>query len=393
MKTKLLTDLTVRELCEGFVYSELEGKGLFGLSGRLVVQPEYQRHYIYGDGKKDAAVIQSVLDGYPLGLLYFVKTGEDAQGRDLLEVLDGQQRITSLGRFVTSKFSIQGPNGQIISFHSMPENMRQRIFDARLLIYVCEGGESEIKEWFETINIAGVPLNTQELLNAIYSGPFVTAAKQVFANSQNANVHKWKAYVDGDIKRQDYLAVALDWASKGRTQAYMDQHRHDAGAVGHLIAYFNSVIDWAAGVFPKTYKQMAKLDWGRLYETYKDRAYDRNHVGERVAALIGDFAIKKPQNVFEYVLGGEADTRLLDVRVFDEAVKRWAHAQQTAAAKAAGVSNCSSCASGHDANKSRIWEQSEMDADHVKAWTKGGATEKENCEMLCKHHNRSKGNA
>ena len=152
------------------------GQGLFGLAGKLVIQPEYQRNYIYNDGKKDVAVIDSLLKGYPLGLIYFNVDG------DSLEVLDGQQRITSIGRFVTGKFAIK-QDGKEQTFSSLPAEAQQKILESELLVYECQGTEKEIKEWFETINIAGVPLNTQELLNAIYSGPFVTKAKAEFSNS------------------------------------------------------------------------------------------------------------------------------------------------------------------------------------------------------------------
>ena len=178
METTLRTDITVEDICKGFVYNEYEGKGLFGLSGKLVIQPEYQRNYIYADGKKDVAVVQSLLKGYPLGLIYFVKT---ADGK--YEVLDGQQRITSFGRFVTGKFSIMDVNNIPRYFDGLADDQKRKILNARLTIYECEGEESEIKEWFKTINIAGVPLNEQELSNAIHSGPFVTKAKAEFSNS------------------------------------------------------------------------------------------------------------------------------------------------------------------------------------------------------------------
>lgn len=180
MKTHLIKDLTVAEICDGFVYNELEGKGLFGLGGKLTIQPEYQRNYIYADagGKKEQAVISSLLKKYPLGLIYFNKVDENK-----FEVLDGQQRITSIGRFVTNKFSIMD-NGNPKYFDSLPADQRAIILDSTLLIYVCEGVETEIKEWFETINTAGVEINPQERLNAFYSGPFVTLAKAEFSNSR-----------------------------------------------------------------------------------------------------------------------------------------------------------------------------------------------------------------
>ena len=197
MKTILKATITVKEICDGFVYNELEGKGLFGLSGKLTIQPEYQRNYIYASdgGKKEMAVIQSVLKGYPIGLIYFNKVSDNN-----LEVLDGQQRITSLGRFVSDKFAIKDANGMEQYFDGMAKDKQSKILEAKLLIYECEGTESEIKEWFKTINIAGVPLNDQELLNAVYSGPFVTLGKAEFSNSQNANIQKWSAYVSGSAK-------------------------------------------------------------------------------------------------------------------------------------------------------------------------------------------------
>ena len=212
MKTILKTNITVKEICDGFVYNELEGKGLFGLSGKLTIQPEYQRNYIYASdgGKREMAVLESVLKGYPIGLIYFNKVSADN-----LEVLDGQQRITSLGRFITNKFAIKDENGSPQYFGGMAKDKQTKILETKLLIYECEGTESQIKEWFRTINIAGVPLNNQELLNAVYSGPFVTRAKEEFSNSQNANIQKWSAYVSGSANRQDFLERALDWVSKG----------------------------------------------------------------------------------------------------------------------------------------------------------------------------------
>ena len=177
MRTILHTEWTVADICKGFTYNELEGNGLFGLDGRLTIQPEYQRHYIYNDGKRDVAVIESLLKGYPIGLIYFNRT---ADGR--LEVLDGQQRITSVGRFVTGKFAIKDEADNVQYFSGLPEELQSRILQSPLLVYECEGEEREIKEWFKTINIVGIPLNEQELLNAIYSGEFVTAAKRVFSN-------------------------------------------------------------------------------------------------------------------------------------------------------------------------------------------------------------------
>ena len=326
MKTKLLTDLTVADICDGFVYNELEGKGLFGWGGKLVIQPEYQRNYIYADGKRDVAVVDSLLKEYPLGLIYFVKVGEDKY-----EVLDGQQRITSFGRFVTNKFAVRDKNGMQQIFDGLDKIHQKRILDSKLTIYVCEGDEPEIKEWFKTINIAGVPLNEQELLNAIYSGPFVTAAKEEFSNSGNSNLQKWKVYVRGSEIRQEILHEALRWVSKGDIDGYMGDHRRKTD-IQELKTYFKTVIDWIDGVFESTEDEMCGLDWGRLYEAYHKNAYNPKKVWERVKALYADDFVKNRRGVFEYVLGGETDTKLLDVRVFDMKTAKAVYAKQTAAA-------------------------------------------------------------
>jgi uncharacterized protein with ParB-like and HNH nuclease domain len=260
MKTTLKINITVKDICDGFVYNELEGKGLFGLSGKLTIQPEYQRNYIYAadGGRKEIAVIASVLNGYPIGLIYFNKVSENN-----LEVLDGQQRITSLGRFVTGKFAIKDVDGNEQYFSGMAKDKQVNILETKLTIYECEAKESEIKEWFKTINIAGVPLNEQELLNAIFSGPFVTLGKQEFSNSQNANIQKWSAYIRGSANRQDFLERALDWVSKGNISDYMSQHRKDKD-IKELKTYFNSVIDWVSTVFADVESEMCGLEWGRL---------------------------------------------------------------------------------------------------------------------------------
>ncbi len=387
MITTLKTEITVADICAGFVYNELEGKGLYGLGGKLTIQPEYQRNYIYADGggKKEQAVIESLLKGYPLGLIYFNKVAEDK-----FEVLDGQQRITSIGRFWTGKFAIM-EEGNPKYFNSLPTDRRERIQQSKLLIYECEGTETEIKEWFKTINIAGVPLNDQELLNAVYSGPFVTLAKAEFSNSQNANIQKWSAYIKGSANRQDFLERALDWVSKGDIGGYMSAHRNE-DTISELKTYFNSVLDWVSTVFTDVLPEMKGLEWGRLYEQYHGTSYDPVVMSRDVQRLSADDYVKNRKGIFEFLLGGAKDMKLLDVRVFDTSIARAAYAKQTQAAEAKGESNCPLCAVGHDANKARIYKFDEMDADHVTAWSKGGASLARNCQMLCATHNRAKGN-
>ena len=385
MKTTLRTDITINDICNGFTYNELEGKGLYGLSGKLTIQPEYQRNYIYADGIRDVAVIESILKGYPLGILYFVKTGEDT-----FEVLDGQQRITSFGRYVIGKFAVK-VDGMENYFSGLNEDLQQKILDTKLLIYECEGTETEIKEWFKTINIAGIPLNEQELLNAIYSGKFVTEAKREFSNSQNSNVQKWKAYVKGDVKRQDFLSCALDWVSKGEKEKYMSEHRNSDN-INELKTYFTTVIDWISGVFKSVEKEMCGLKWGELYEKYGKHPYNPDEVDKKLKELYADGSVKKRSGIFEYILGGCVDIKLLEIRVFEDRDKRIVYENQTKLANENQLSNCPLCAISDNVNKTRIWKLSEMDADHVTAWSKGGATDISNCQMLCITHNRAKGN-
>lgn len=386
MKTTLKTEISVKQICDGFVYNKLQGKGLFGLSGRLTIQPEYQRNYIYADGKRDVAVIESILKGYPLGLIYF-----NTVSADKFEVLDGQQRITSVGRFVTNKFAVKDESGMEQIFESIAKDKQEKILNTKLLIYECEGTESEIKEWFRTINISGVPLTNQELLNAVYSGPFVTLGKEEFSNSQNANIQKWSAYISGSENRQEYLERALEWVSKGKVGDYMSQHRFDNN-ITELKNYFSSVIDWVSTVFIDVESEMKGLEWGRLYEAYHKTPYNSKTVSEQVKKLYADPYIKNRKGVFEYILGGSTDTKLLEVRVFDEATKKSVYAKQKTDAEKKEISNCPLCAVGNNSNKTKIWGLAEMDADHVSAWSKGGATDIKNCEMLCKTHNRAKGN-
>jgi len=387
MKTTLHTDWTVRDICKGFVYDKNEEKGLFGLDGKLIIQPEYQRNYIYGDGKKDVAVVESLLKGLPLGLIYFVKNADG-----MYEVLDGQQRITSFARFVnnTWPFAVNW-KGKPRYLYSLDYNEQFRILDTKLTIYVCEGEPSEIQEWFETINIAGVPLVKQELRNASYHGPFVTRARAVFSNTGNANMNRWKTYVKGDPKRQAILETALDWVSDGDIDGYMAQHRTDT-TIDELKNHFDTVIDWVDSVFEYTGSEVCGLEWGRLYRQYHTNAYSKDAVTKRVEELLADSQVTNKRGVFEYILGGEKDTSLLNVRVFDDKTKKAVYDRQTKDAVEKGVSNCPFCAIGHDNNAKRIYRMNEMDADHVTAWSRGGATDATNCQMLCKAHNRAKGN-
>lgn len=393
MKTRLRTDLTIRQICEGFQYSESEEKGLFGWAGKLTIQPEYQRNYIYANGKDDVAVIDSLLKGYPIGLIYFVETEKDKY-----EILDGQQRITSIGRYVTNKFAWIDENDIPYKFESLPKDKQDKIYNTELTIYICSGEESEIKEWFKTINIAGKPLNNQELLNSIYSGPFITKAKEVFSNSQNSNLHKWLSYMKVEVKRQGLLEVALSWVSKdwekdGNLEKYMADHRHDDN-INELTSYFNDVINWVSTIFIDVKDEMQYINWGKMYEKYHKNPYNSNDVSRKLNELYSDYFVNDKKGCYEYILNGckPEDTKLLNIRLFDEPTKKTVYENQTQIAKIENISNCPMCVIENLSNKTKIWDYKDMDADHVTAWSKGGSTDISNCQMLCRTHNHIKGN-
>ncbi|QFR22501.1 GmrSD restriction endonuclease domain-containing protein [Schleiferilactobacillus harbinensis] len=378
---------TVNQIVDGFVYNEYEGKGLFGLSGQLTIQPEYQRNYIYSEGGKENACIDSLLKGYPLGLIYFNKLPDGT-----FEVLDGQQRITSIGRYVTGKFSITDNQGNQNYFHGLSQDQQATIMNSKLLVYECEGTESEIKEWFKTINITGIPLNDQELANAVYSGPFVTKAKEIFSNSQNANIQKWSAYIKGSPNRQDYLKTALKWVSQGNIDSYMSEHRYDNN-VDELNTYFNTVIDWVSTVFISIDSPMRGLDWGALYDAYHKNSYNPQVLDKIVKQLVADDEVTKNSGIYEYVLSGQNKPELLSLRSFSVVDKKAKYAEQTNYAEKKGISNCPDCVSDPSRhNETKIWNYSEMEGDHRIPWSKGGKTERDNLIMLCKYHNTKKSN-
>lgn len=391
MKTTLKT-FTVEELCDGFQYNELEGKGLFGLKGQLIIQPEFQRNYLYAEnnGEKEVAVVDSLLNGYPLGLIYFNKRQDGKY-----EILDGQQRVTSAGRFLQNKFAVK-LNDLEQYFSSLPEDKKNKILKSEILVYICEGEESEIKQWFKTINIVGIPLTNQELLNAIYSGKFITEAKSIFSNSQNSNMQKWQTYVKGNPKRQEILEVALNWIAakqKVTIDSYLGTHRNDDN-INEIKMYFETIIEWANSMFKEVHPEMKGLDWNLLYETYHSNGYNKDQLNSRVEELFADEYVTNKRGIFEYVLGDEENKKLLNIRIFEKKDKQKAYDKQTTEAKKNEKSNCPLCAL--DKNKkinTKIYKLTEMDADHVTAWSKGGSTDLENCQMLCKMHNRSKGNS
>lgn len=388
MKKTLRTDITVEDLCQGFSFDQNEGRGLYGWGGKLIIQPEYQRSYIYDTNGRDKEVIKSLLQGYPLGLLYFVENEDGTY-----EILDGQQRVTSFARFVNESyaFGITAEDGSTKYFHSLEPEEKEKILKEKLTIYICKGSSEEIKKWFEKINITGVPLTPQELRNAVYHGPFVNRAREVFSNSNNPSMNKWTTYVKGDPKRQEILEIALRWVSHDNIDDYMARHRNDENA-DEMVRYFNSVIDWVSNTFDYTGKEMKGQDWARLYEEYHRGSYRNDELNAGVEKLLADPFVTNKRGIFEYALSGGSKTELLNIRIFPEDVKRSAYAAQTRRAKEENVSNCPLCAVGNTSNRTKIYKFEEMDADHVAAWSRGGSSDISNCQMLCRTHNRAKGN-
>ncbi|WP_122943376.1 DUF262 domain-containing protein [Brachybacterium sp. EE-P12] len=415
MKTTLLQDTTVRDILDGFTWDPTEDKGLHGWGGKLTIQPEYQRNYVYGldGGAKEVKVIESLLRGYPLGLLYFV---HDPKKTDHpYEVLDGQQRITSIGRYLQGQFSVL-VDGYEKRYASLDPAIKDRILDAKLLVYVCEGTEAQIKRWFETINIAGEPLTKQELRNAVYAGPFVTAAKRSFSKvNNNKNLERWLEWLPfspADAKRQRVLERALEWVSSRddpaeadddrRVNLYMDAHQ-PSGDVSAIVGHMDTVTGWAESLFPNGGSGrlgLTKQDWHQLWTDYRgvvgDDADARLTAAEfeaRCMELVKDDEIRGANGIIEFVLGDETDGRLLNLRGFDPSTKKRVYNRQTAEAQRRQVSNCPDCAqypADRNDQGTRVWALSDMDGDHIKPWSKGGKTVEDNCQMLCKRHNSAK---
>lgn len=374
--------IKIRELVRG--YEDNDELGVRAYDGLLDVRPPYQREFVYKDEQRDA-VIRTVRKGFPLNVMYWA-----VQDDGTYEVIDGQQRTISICQYVEGDFSIE-IDGHQLAFHNLQDDQKEQILNYELSVYFCTGTPSDKLDWFRTINIAGEKLTDQEMRNAVYHGPWVASAKKYFSKNGCPAYGLASDYMSGSPIRQDYLETALEWINEGDVDGYMRDHHHDPNADA-LWEYFSSVIAWVASTFTKKRSQMKSVQWGPLHARFASVTYDANHLEERVAALMADPDVHRKVGIYEYLLGGETETKLLEIRVFDEKTKLAAYARQTSAAEESGVSNCPLCALGKNSNAVRIYELSEMDADHVTAWSKGGDTSAANCEMLCITHNRAKGN-
>lgn len=364
--------ITVGEITKGYINNDEQG--VRGYNGLLDIRPPYQREFIYNE-QEQCAVINTVLHNYPLNIMYWVKRSNDAECP--YEVMDGQQRTLSLCDYVAGKFSFDFKN-----FFNQPADIRKKILDYKLTIYVCEGEESEKLEWFKTINIAGKPLNEQEIRNAVYAGPFVSDAKKHFSKTNCVAYRLGKDLVNGSPIRQDFFRKALEWMADHETRngnpqsavGYMSLHQHDINAMP-LWTYFQSVLRWAMDTFNmKKFKKIMKgLDWAKFYDEYHEKVLDIKAMEKQIIDLIGDDEIQKQQGIIPYVLTG--DEHYLDLRVFPDKIKLAVWEKQN--------HKCAICG--------KEFDYQFMEGDHISPWRDGGRTEVNNCQMLCRECNRRKG--
>ena len=355
-----LKEITVRELAEG--YQDNDEGGVVGYGGKLDIRPPYQREFIYKDKQRDA-VINTVTRNFPLSVMYW-SVREDGN----FEVIDGQQRTISVCQYVNGDFSYEKRY-----FHNLQDDEKEQILNYKLTIYLCSGTDSERLDWYRTINIAGERLTDQELRNAVYAGSWVSDAKRYFSKIGCPAYGIGSDYLKGTPIRQDYLETAIKWISEGNIESYMAEHQHDQNA-NALWRYFQDMITWVEGTFTKKRKFMKGVDWGALYNKYKDEVYDTKTIEEETAKLILDDDVQSKTGIYPYIL--TRDEKHLSIRAFSDAIKQKVYEQQK------GI--CPEC------GKDKHYELNEMEADHIKPWHDGGKTTEENCQMLCKDHNRRK---
>ncbi len=353
-----LREIPVRELVEEYI-DDGEG-GVMGYGGRLDIRPPYQREFIYSDSQRDA-VITTIQNGFPLNVMYWAVRVDGS-----FEVIDGQQRTISIAQYVSGDFSLNG-----LYFHNLPADGKERIQDYRLMVYVCDGTDSERLKWFETINIAGEKLTRQELRNAVYAGSWVMDAKRYFSRSGCAAYQIGRDYMAGSAIRQEYLETAIRWHSGGAIEEYMGQHQHNPTAVT-LWNYYQSVIGWVEATFTTKRKDMKGVDWGGLYNDYKDTPIDPTAIETETARLVMDDDVTRKAGIYPYLL--TRNERHLNIRAFSPATRQKVYERQD------GI--CNACKGNFDI--------AEMEADHVTPWSEGGRTEEENCQMLCRDCNRRK---
>ena len=353
-----LKEITVRELTKDF--EDNAEAGVVGYGGKLDIRPPYQREFIYKDKQRDA-VIDTITKEFPLNVMYWA-VREDGN----FEIIDGQQRTISVCQYIKGDFSING-----LAFHNLPKDKQEQIVDYKLTVYQCSGTDSEKLDWFRTINIAGEKLTDQELRNAVYSGTWVTDAKRYFSKNGCVAYQTGSDYLNGSPIRQEYLETAIKWISNGKIEDYMSKHQHDQNASA-LWRYFQDVITWVSTTFTRKRKFMKGVEWGTLYNTYKDEKYNTKKIEEETEKLILDDDVTKKSGIYPYIL--TRNEKYLSIRSFSDATKQKIFEKQK------GV--CVVC--------KEKFEIEEMEADHITPWHEGGKTTDKNCQMLCKECNRRK---
>jgi len=360
-----LKEVTVEQLAAG--YQDNEELGVKAFSGRLDVRPPYQREFVYKAAQRDA-VIHTLTRGFPLNVMYWaVRDTQD------FEVIDGQQRTISICQFVEGDFAVQvGSVKQRRYFHNLQEDEKRQVLDYRLMVYLCSGSDSEKLDWFKTINIAGAELTPQELRNAVFSGPWISAAKPYFSKNGCPAHSIGGNYMSGSPIRQEYLETTIEWISKGDIEGYMARHQHDPNA-NDLWLYFQAVIAWVRATFPTYRPEMKFVPWGELYNEFKDCLLDPKKLEAEVTRLMLDEDVERKKGIYSYLLDGKE--KHLNIRAFSPAMRREAYERQ------GGI--CADCGKKFDLGA--------MEADHITPWHEGGKTTAANCQMLCLEDNRRKG--
>lgn len=353
-----LKEIAIREVSKGYLNDNEEG--VVGYSGKLNIRPKYQREFVYKDKQRDA-VIETVNKNFPLNVMYWVKNEDDTY-----EVLDGQQRTISICEYVNGSFSLNS-----MYFHNLTNVEKEKILDYKLMVYFCEGNDKEKLDWFKTINIAGEKLTNQELRNAIYTGTWLSDAKRYFSKSNCPAFNIGNDYLTGSAIRQDYLETTISWLSNENIELYMAANQHKPNA-SELWLYFTSLMNWIKVVFPKYRKEMKGINYGFLYNKYKDQQFDAKGLEEQISTLMQDEDVTKKSGIYEYVL--TRNEKYLSIRAFTDKQKREAFERQK------GI--CPKC--------KVTFELNEMEADHITPWHLGGHSTSANCQMLCKHDNRIK---
>jgi hypothetical protein len=368
-----LKKVTVREVAQG--YRDNDEDGVVGYDGRLNIRPKYQREFVY-DAKKRDAVLATIRSGFPLNVMYWA-VNEDGT----YEVLDGQQRTISFCQYAEGDFSIP-INGHPMAMHNLTPPQMAQILDYELMVYACEGNEQDKLDWFKTINMAGAELTPQELRNAVYTGPWLSHAKSIFSKTNGPAYGLSSKYVRVATIRQELLEKALKWKSGGKIDQYMSDHQHDENA-NELWTYFQNVISWVQQTFTAYRREMKDVEWGPLYDRYKDQRFNAEELERRTVELIQDPDVTNLKGIYAYLLTG--DERHLSIRQFGAREKGAAYERQ--GHKCANGTHCRTPGNG---DGQRLFEIAEMQGDHITPWSKGGKTIAENCQMLCIPCNRDK---